>query len=777
MSTTAGGSGGRRRGVPLIDGIPKVTGRARYTADLDHADAWVGRILRSAVAHGRIRRIDVSRARALAGVVAVVTGEDCPHAFGVLPIAMNEYPLARDKVRYRGEPVAAVAAVDAATAEQALGLIQLEIDELPACYSIAAARAPDAAQLHDDRPGNLERSVHDSFGDVVAGFDAADLVREVTIECAEVNHAQIEPHAALAEFDPLVGQLTMQSVSQVGFYLHQTLARCLELDESQVRVIQPFIGGGFGARVEVLNFEIITALLARAARGRVFMELTREECFLTHRGRPQTTTRIRLGLKRDGRIMACECELQQRGGAYAGYGIVTILYSGALLHALYAIPAVRYDGYRVYANLPPCGAMRGHGGVNVRHTFETLLDRMARELGLDPFAVRRANLLAAPTQTINGLIVNSYGLGTCLDAVERSSGWRERRGRLPPGHGLGLACSHYVSGSAKPIHRTGEPHAVVNLKLDWDGGVTALTGAAEIGQGSSTMVAIAVAETLGLPLQCVRVIAGDSAITPKDNGAYSSRITFMVGNAAIDAARNLEKVLLAAAARTLAVAPELIECRGGGFHLRHGGRAALAFAEVAKAALVDAGTITCKGTFTCPPEYMGGKQRGGAVGSTMGFSYAAQVVEVSVDEVTGAVTVEKIWVAHDCGYAINPLAVEGQVEGAVWMGMGQALSEQTGYLAGLPTHASLLEYRVPTALDSPPVEAHIVESHDPNGPFGAKEASEGPLPATAPAIVAAIADATGLDIDRLPVTPDCIVDARVEARRRARRASPARSTS
>ena len=225
MSTTAGGSGGRRRGVPLIDGIQKVTGRARYTADLDHADAWVGRILRSAVAHGRIRRIDVSRARALAGVVAVVTGEDCPHAFGVLPIAMNEYPLARDKVRYRGEPVAAVAAVDAATAEQALGLIQLEIDELPACYSIAAARAPDAAQLHDDRPGNLERSVHDSFGDVVAGFDAADLVREVTIECAEVNHAQIEPHAALAEFDPLNGQLTMQSVSQVGFYLHQTLAR------------------------------------------------------------------------------------------------------------------------------------------------------------------------------------------------------------------------------------------------------------------------------------------------------------------------------------------------------------------------------------------------------------------------------------------------------------------------------------------------------------------------------------------------------------------------
>ncbi len=769
MSERGGRAGGRRRGVPLIDGIPKVTGRARYTADLDRGDAWVGRILRSPVSHGRILRIDVEQARALPGVAAVITGADCPHPFGVLPIAMNEYPLARDKVRYRGEPVAAVAAVDAATAEQALRLIRLEIDPLPASYTVAEARAADAAQLHADRPGNLERSVHDSFGDVDAGFAAAELVREVTIECAEVNHAQIEPHAALAEFDPQSRQLTMQSVSQVGFYLHQTLARCLELDEAQVRVIKPFIGGGFGARVEVLNFEIVTALLARAAGGRVYMELTREECFLTHRGRPHTTTRIRLGLRRDGRISACECELQQRGGAYAGYGIVTILYSGALLHALYAIPAVRYDGYRIYTNLPPCGAMRGHGGVNVRHTFETLLDRMARELGLDPFAVRRANLLQAPTRTINELIVNSYGLGTCLDLVEQASGWRERKGRLPAGRGLGLACSHYVSGSAKPIHRTGEPHAVVNLKLDWDGGVTALTGAADIGQGSSTMVAIAVAETLDLPLERVRVIAADSAITPKDNGAYSSRITFMVGNAAIDAARRLEAVLVEAAARKLGVAAERVECRGGGFHLRSGDTAPLGFAEVAKAALVDAGTITCKGTFSCPPEYMGGRQRGGAVGSTMGFSYAAQVAEVSVDPVTGAVTVEKIWVAHDCGYAINPLAVEGQVEGAVWMGMGQALSEQTGYLAGLPTHAGLLDYRVPTALDSPPVEVHIVESIDPNGPFGAKEASEGPLPGTAPAIVAAIADATGLTIDRLPVTPDRILDAQLEARRRAGR--------
>jgi 4-hydroxybenzoyl-CoA reductase subunit alpha len=764
----AAGPGAPRHGIPLIDGVEKVTGRAVYTADLDHADALVGRIFRSPVSHGEIVRLDVANARALDGVFAVLTGDDCPHTYGVLPIAMNEYPLARGRVRYRGEPVAAVAAIDAATAQRALDLIEFEVRELPAYYASAAARAAGAMLLHDNKPGNLEREIHHTFGDVAAGFARADLVREDRISCAEVNHAQIEPHAALAEYEPLTQRLTMQSVSQVAYYLHLMLARCLDMDASRIRVIKPFVGGGFGARVEVLNFEIITALLARAAAGKVMMQLTREENFLTHRARPQTDTRLKLGMCRDGRITACECEVTQRGGAYAGYGIITILYAGALLQGIYDIPAIKYDGYRVYANLPPCGAMRGHGGVDTRHAFECLLDRMARELGLDPFAVRRANLLQAPTRTMNDLMVNSYGLPECLDTVEQASGWRERIGKLPPGKGLGMACSHYVSGAAKPVHWTGEPHAAVNLKLDFDGSITAFTGAADIGQGSSTMVAITVAETLDVALERVRVVAGDSAITPKDNGAYSSRITFMVGNAAIDAAKNLRKILIEAAARKLEAPPEDIECSGEQFRVGSGGQAVLAFADVVQAALVDVGAITVKGTFTCPPEFQGGKRRGGAVGSTMGFSYAAQVVEVSVEEATGAITVDKVWTALDCGYAINPLAVEGQIQGSVWMGMGQALSEETRYLDGLPAHASLLEYRVPTIAESPPIEVHIVESRDPHGPFGAKEASEGALAGFAPALVNAVANAIGIDLDELPLTPDRVMEALVERRRRAR---------
>ena len=767
-SSAAAATAAPRHGVPLIDGVEKVTGRAAYTADLDHADALVGRIFRSPASHGEIVRLDVAKARALDGVFAVLTGEDCPHSYGVLPVAMNEYPLARGRVRYRGEPVAAVAAVDAATAQRALDLIEFEVRELPAYYSSAAARAADAVPLHDNKPGNIEREVHHVFGDVAAGLARADLVREDRISCAEVNHAQIEPHAALAEYEPLTQRLTIRSVTQVAYYLHLMLARCLDMDASRIRVIKPFVGGGFGARVEVLNFEIVTALLARAAAGKVMMQLTREENFLTHRARPQTDVRLKLGMCRDGRITACECEVTQRGGAYAGYGIVTILYAGALLQGIYDIPAIKYDGYRVYANLPPCGAMRGHGAVDTRHAFECLLDRMARELGLDPFAVRRANLLHAPTRTMNDLMVNSYGLPECLDAVEQASGWHERVGRLPPGKGLGMACSHYVSGAAKPIHWTGEPHAAVNLKLDFDGSITAFTGAADIGQGSSTMVAIAVAETLDVALERVRVVAGDSAITPKDNGAYSSRITFMVGNAAIDAAKNLKKILIEAAARKLEASPEDIECAGEQFRVGGGGQAVLPFADVVQAALVDVGAVTVKGTFTCPPEAQGGRHRGGAVGSTMGFSYAAQVVEVSVDEATGAVTVDKVWTALDCGRAINPLAVEGQIQGSVWMGMGQALSEETHYLDGLPAHASLLEYRVPTIVESPPIEVHIVESHDPYGPFGAKEASEGALASFAPALVNAVANAIGVDLDEIPVTPDRVTAALVERRRRAR---------
>jgi 4-hydroxybenzoyl-CoA reductase subunit alpha len=551
------------------------------------------------------------------------------------------------------------------------------------------------------------------------------------------------------------------------------LSQCMKMDASRIRVVKPFVGGGFGHRTETLNFELIAGLLARAARGAVKLELSREETLLTHRGRPETDVRIRMGAKRTGELTAVDCEVIQRGGAYAGYGLVTILYSGALLHAIYRLPASRYHGLRVYANTPPCGAMRGHGSVDVRHAFESLLDEMAEALRLDPIALRRANLLEAPYRTLNDLQVNSYGLDECLRRVEEASGWRERRGKLGRGRGLGLACSHYPSGAAKPVHWTGEPHAVVNLKLDFDGEVVALTGAADIGQGSSTLVAQVVAEVLGLGVDRVRVVANDSAVTPKDNGSYSSRVSFMVGNAAIAAAQNLKKLLVEAAARRLEVSPADIECLGETYRVAGTDRT-LSFAGAVAAALEESGTLSAKGTYSTPPETQGGKFRGAAVGSSAAFSYGAQVAEVSVDEETGMIRVERVWAAHDCGFAINPLAVVGQVQGSVWMGMGQALCEETQYHEGRALRANLLDYRVPTIVESPPIEVHIVESRDPGGPFGAKEAGEGSLAGFLAALTNAVYDAVGLRLTELPASPDRVLEA-LQAKRRSERVKQART--
>ncbi len=757
--------------LPLVDGPEKTTGRAEYSADLPAPDALVGRILHSPVSHADIVAVETAAAAALPGVVAVITGEDCDQTHGILPIAMTEYPLARERVRYRGEPVAAVAAVDDETAVRALELIEFRYEELPAYYTAAEARAAEAVQLHEKRKGNLERHVEFELGDTAAGFAAAERVCELSFDAAEVNHAQMEPNAALADWDPERQRLDLQTSTQVPFYVHLMVARCLQVDKSQVRVVKPYVGGGFGARTETLFHELICSLLARAACGRVRIVTQREANFICHRGRPETQTRMKIGLAKDGLITAVQCEAVQRGGAYASYGTVTILYAGSLLYGLYNLPAVKYDGFRVLTNTPPCGAMRGHGTVNTRFAFECVLDQLCSEMGLDPFEVRRKNMIQALTFTENDLMVKSCGLPECLDWVEEKSGWQSKKnGQLGPWRGVGMAASHYVSGASKPVHWTGEPHATVNLKLDFDCSITVLTGASDIGQGSSTILAQCVAETMGLDLSRIRVVANDSAVTPKDNGSYSSRVSFMCGNAAIDAANNLKEILVAAAARKLEAEPGDIEVLGETYRVAQSQDPGLTFNEVVMAALEDTGTITAKGTFDTIPESHGGKKyRGAAIGGTMGFSYSAQVVEVSVDPDTALVTVDRVWVAQDVGYALNPLSVEGQIQGAVWMGMGQAMTEETHYHEGLAVSGNFLDYRIPTITDTPPIETHIVESIDPNGPFGAKEASECALSSFIPALANAVADATGVRPEETPVTPDRLFEAMA---RQARQSAP-----
>jgi 4-hydroxybenzoyl-CoA reductase subunit alpha len=799
--------------IAMVDAAGKTTGSGRYTDDLSLPGMLYGKILHSPHPHARIKCIDTSRAEKLDGVVAVVTGKDAPNPFGILPVGHDEHALALDKVRYVGDNVACVAAISEAIAEQALDLIDVEYELLPAYFDPEESMKAKDDLIHDNKPNNLEKDYHHVFGDPDNAFAEADYIAEARFLANEVTHAAMEPHSTLAAFDldphtGKLGRLTVWSSTQVPYYLQHKLSLVLEMPMSQIRVIKPLVGGGFGGKSEVIPIELITAIAARAARRPVKITYTREEVFWAHRGRPRTIVDLKTGVKNDGRITAVKARVIQDGGAYCSYGVVTILYSGALLGALYDIPNIQYDGYRVLTNKPACGAMRGHGTVNVRFAFESQLDEIAAKLKLDPAEVRRRNLLQPPCITVNALRVQSYGLPECIDQVVSRSHWSERKGKLPKGRGLGIACSHYVSGAANSIIRSDMPHSTVNIKIDRDGGVVIYTGASDIGQGSDTMVAQIAAEALGCSLSRVKVIAADTDLTPIDIGSYSSRVTFMNGNATLRAAEEVKKQIAAAAAKKMACAPEDLvfrndrverrsscgdrrPARPGGAELRtdslsdsttgptvsgrvegqilrgslqqkrkdEGPKDSMTFEEAVVAAIDFHGALSGTGSYAPPPEARGGKHKGAGVGPSPAYSYSAQVAEVSVDEDTGEVTVHKVWAAHDCGRALNPVSVEGQVIGSVWMGMGQALTEEMVWKDGLLMNPGLLEYRSPSAVESPEVEAIIVESIDPEGPFGAKEASEGSLAATIPAIANAIYDAVGIRLHECPFTPERVLAA------------------
>jgi len=809
----------------MVDAVWKTTGAGKYTDDLSLPGMLVGKILHSPYPHARIKRIDPSRAEQLEGVVAVVVGTDAPNPYGILPVGHDEYALALDKVRYVGDNVACVVAVSESLAEKALELVDVEYEVLPAYFDPEASMKAQADLIHDSKPGNVEKDYHHVFGDPEKGFAEADCVAEARFISNEVTHAAMEPHSTLASFelDPhtgKLGRLTVWSSTQVPYYLQHKLSLVLEMPMSQIRVIKPLVGGGFGGKSEVIPLEIIAAIAARKAKAPVKITYTREEVFWAHRGRPRTIIDLKTGVKRDGRITAVKARVVQDGGAYCSYGVVTILYSGALLGALYDIPNIQYDGYRVLTNKPACGAMRGHGTVNVRFAFESQLDELAATIGLDPAEIRRRNLLKPPCITVNGLRVQSYGLPECIAKTVERSGWNERRGKLPKGRGLGIACSHYVSGAANSIIRSDMPHSTVNIKIDRDGGVVVYTGASEIGQGSDTMTAQIAAEALGCSLSRVRVVAADTDLTPIDIGSYSSRVTFMAGNATLRAAEEVKKLIAAAAAKKMNCEMEDLIFRDDTVVRKNGhvGTAAdvgagdsqepcgdgrprpsgeagprsivdtqpsvsgrvegqilrgslqqkrreegpkdwMTFEEAVVAAIDFHGALIGTGSYAPPQEARRGRHKGAGVGPSPAYSYSAQVAEVSVDEDTGEVTVHKVWAAHDCGRALNPVAVEGQIIGSVWMGMGQALTEEMIWKDGMLMNPGLLEYRSPSAVESPAVEPIIVESIDPEGPFGAKECSEGSLAATIPAIANAIYDAVGVRLHESPFTPERVLAA------------------
>ena len=752
-----------------VDAMERMRGVTRYTDDLKLPGMLHGKILRSPHAHARILRIDASKALAMPGVFGVVTGQDFKIPYGIIPWTPDENALAVDKVCHVGDGVAAVAAVDEDTAIAACKAIEVEYEVLRAFYDPEEALACRDKALTINpysRKGNLSKHVLLEFGDVDGEIGGADLVIEGEYFFEGTTHGAIEPHCALAQVEPN-GILTVWSATQVSHYLHRELAKVLEIPPHRIRVIQPPLGGAFGGKSEPFDLEFCVAKLAMKTGRPVKLLYTREEVFYSHRGRHPMKMKYRTGFTRDGKITGVDAKTILDGGAYSSFGLVTTYYSGQLLGAPYRFPTYRFDSTRVYTNKPACGPKRGHGSVQPRFAIEIQLDKAAVALGLDPIELRRRNDLGPDAPTVNEFRVGSNGFQECLTRVEVASGWRARRPTLPYGEGLGIAGSTYISGTNYPIYPNEMPQAAVQICLDRSGRARVFSGANDIGQGSNTMLAVIVSEELGLPLDDIRVVSADTDLCPVDLGAYSSRITLMVGNACLEAAQRLRRRVCESVGKRWEIPGRRVTLAGRMAIDRENPERTAPLAQAFQWAEADHGLLGEVGSYNTPKDRHG-DYRGGTIGASPAYSFTAHLAEALVDTETGVVVVKKIWVAHDCGRALSRKIVEGQIEGSTYMGFGEALMEQHVVdpdHRGVHAGPSLLDYRMPTFLDTPEIDAMIVEAPDANGPYGAKEAGEGPLHSSIPAIANAIYDAVGIRLDRLPFSPPRVLAALAERAR------------
>jgi len=741
-----------------VDGLAKSMGQEIYADDIDLPRMLYGKMLGATVPHARILSIDISRAEALPGVKAIVTGIEMPVKYGILPVSEDEYPLEIDRVRFVGDPVAAVAAVDEATAEEAVRLIEVEYEELPGVFGIEEGLRPVEAKHRIHEYGlrdNVHKQVHLHFGDVDEALESAASVHEGVYFYSGNNHLAMEEHSAVAQYGA-DGRLTIWSSTQTPHYVHKAMSKVLDMPASRIRIVATPNGGGFGGKSDPFPHEFCAARLSIVSGRPVKITLTREEVFYMHRGRHPVLMWLRSGHDASGSITALDFKSYIDGGSYGSYGVASTYYTGALQTVTYKVPHYRFRGVRVFTNKPACGPKRGHGTPQPRFALEVHLDKVAEQLGLDPIAMRRSMLVDEYTMTANHMRITSCGLDECLDRIATASDFAGLRGKLPYGKGIGMAVGAYMSGAGLPIYWNNMPHTSVDLKVDRGGGVCAKCMEIDIGQGSNSVLAMTVAEVLGLDPADVQLVVSDTDTTPIDLGSYSSRVTFMMGNAAKQAAEKIRDMLVAGAAEKLGLDPSELVLRHHRVEHRTTGEG-LRFAETVPLAEAMFGQLSSTGSYT--PPRLSGPYKGSGVGPSPAYSYSAAAVLVDVDPETGVVTPERVWLAHDVGRAVNPLLVEGQVEGGVYMALGEILMEEQVFRKGLHKAPSMLEYKSPTFLEMPPVETLIVESIDGEGPFGAKEVGQGPLLPMPPAVANAVYDAVGVRIDELPITPEKVVAA------------------
>ena len=742
--------------LPKIDAWAKVVGETKYADDMVLPRLAHGKMLRSPHPHALIRSIDTARARALPGVYAVITGRDLPPVkFGILPVSQDEEALCVDKVRMVGDAVAAVAAVDEETAERATELIEVEYEPLRPLMSIEEALAHPEVRIHEYGDGpNVHKAVSLQFGDVEAAFRAADLVREDVFYFEGNTHLPMEQHSAVAQWGA-DGKLTLWSSTQTPHYVHRLLAKILDMPQAHIRVVAAPVGGGFGGKLDPFAHEIAACRLSQLTGRPVKITLTREEVFYVHRGRHPVLMWVKTGFRKDGSITGMHFRSWLDGGAYGSYGVASTFYTGALQTVTYKIPVYKFEGARIFTNKPPCGPKRGHGTPQPRFAMECQLDKAAEQLGLDPADMRRRNLAEPFTKTANHLTVTTIGLGECLDRVVEASGWRQKFGRLPRGKGIGIACSSYLTGAGLAIYWNDMPHSGVVLRADRSGLVAVLCGATDIGQGSDSVLAYLAAEVLGIDPKDIRVHPADTDLTPVDLGSYSSRVTLMAGNAVIQAAGRLKSRIVEAVAEKLEVAPDTLIAQDRRVFVDGDPDRGVSFSQAVVLAESKFGVLAFPGSYAPPKR--AGKYKGGGVGPSPCYSYSACVVEVDVDGETGEVRPTEIWIAHDVGRALNPLLVEGQVEGSVYMGLGEVLMEEQVFRKGVHKIPSMLEYKSPTTLETPEIHTILVETDDPEGPFGAKEAGQGPLLPVIPAVANAVYDAVGVRVDEIPISPEKVL--------------------
>ncbi|HXN54147.1 MAG TPA: molybdopterin cofactor-binding domain-containing protein [Candidatus Acidoferrum sp.] len=751
-----------------VDARAKVTGQTRFADDISLPRMVHCKLLRSPHPHARIRSIDISRAAAHPGVYLVLTGKDLPIEYGILPVSQDEQALCLDHVRHVGDPVAAVIAREELIAFEALDLIKVDYELLTTISDPEEALATPVPRIHEyGDEGNIHKRVALEFGNVDQGFAEADEIFEDTFFYQGSTHLPIEQHASVATKDP-DGKLTIWTSTQTPHYLHRALAKVLQMSAAHIRVIATPNGGGFGGKSDPFNHEIVVAKAALLLDRPVKICLTREEVFYCHRGRHPVLMNFKTGVKKDGTITAMHLQTLIDGGAYGSYGVASTFYTGALQTTTYHVPRYRFQGCRTFTNKPPCGPKRGHGTVQPRFGQEVQLDKIAEKLQIDPADLRLRIAESSNAVTANFFRLSTVNLSECIRRVVKSSGWRENFRKLPEGSGVGLACSAYLTGAGLPIYWNKMPHSGVQLKFDRGGGITLFCGATEIGQGSDDVLASIVAEVLGLDTFDIRLYTGDTDLGPVDLGSYSSRVTIMAGNAALQAADRAKALLAEAVAERLAVPADRLRFAGKRVFDSAAPENGLTFQEAVCLAEARFGTIGTVGSYT-PPKSLA-LYKGGGVGPSPTYSYTAAVVEVAVNPVTGWITVPKIWIAHDIGRALNPTLVRGQIEGSVYMGLGEALMEEQEFrrLPKKLSHAlvhkfpSILEYKSPTSLDMPDLFTELVEEPDPKGPFGAKEVGQGPLLPIMPAVANAVYDAVGVRIDEVPITPEKIMKALTE---------------